>query len=99
MRVIAIKTLREFWQQSRYSDAEYPLKAWYMEVKKAVWKTTQDIKDKYRNASFLKDNRVVFNIHGNKYRLVVHINYEYQLVRIKFVGTHKEYDAIDAEKI
>lgn len=99
MRVIAIKVLREFWEQSRYSDSANALKAWYAEAKKATWETAQDIKDKYRNASFIRDNRVIFNIHGNKYRLVAHINYAYQIVRIKFIGTHKQYDEIDAENI
>lgn len=99
MRVIAIKMLREFWLQARYSDSENALKAWYTEAKCAHWKTTQDIKSKYRNASFLSDNRVVFNIHGNKYRLIVHINYPYQIVYVKFIGTHKQYDEIDAETI
>jgi mRNA interferase HigB len=99
MRVIAIKMLREFWQQPRFSDAENPLRAWYREAKGASWKTTKDVKDKYRNASFLGDNRVVFNIHGNKYRLVVHINYSYQIVNIKFIGTHRQYDEIDTVNI
>ena len=99
MRVIARRILREFWEQNKYSDSENPLKAWYKETEKAVWKNTQDIKKQYRNASFVADNRVVFNIHGNKYRLVVHINYGYGVVRIKFIGTHKQYDEIDAERI
>lgn len=99
MRVIAIKMLREFWEKPQYSDSKNALKAWYIEVKKTSWKTTQDVKDKYRNASFIADNRVVFNIHGNKYRLVTHINYAYHIVRVKFIGTHKQYDEIDAESI
>lgn len=99
MRVISIKMLRAFWEQSKYSSSKTALSAWFTEAKHADWKTTQDIKDKYRNATFLADNRVVFNIHGNKYRLVVHINYAYQIVYIKFIGTHKQYDAIDAETI
>lgn len=99
MRVIAIKILRGFWQCPKYSDSENSLRAWYVEAKNAKWKTTQDIKDKYRNASFVANNRVVFNIHGNKYRLVVHISYIYQIVYIKFIGTHKQYDEIKAESI
>ena len=99
MRVIAIKILREFWEQPKYSDSEMALKAWYTEAKHAHWKTTQDIKSKYRNASFLSDNRVIFNIHGNKYRLVTHINYPYEIVYVKFIGTHKQYDQINAETI
>lgn len=80
-------------------DSENALKAWYTEAKRAVWKAPNEIKDKYRNASFLADNRVVFNIHGNKYRLVVHINYAYQIVYVKFIGTHRQYDEIDARII
>lgn len=99
MRVIAIKMLRDFWEHPKYSDSENPLRAWYTEAKKERWRTTQDIKNKYRNASFLGDNRVVFNIHGNKYRLVVHINYVLQIIFIKFIGTHAQYDKIDAESI
>lgn len=99
MRVIAIKMLREFWEQSRYADSENALKAWYYEARKAVWNTTQDIKDRYRNASFVGDNRVVFNIHGNKYRLVVHVHFLRGIVRIKFVGTHRQYDEINVETI
>lgn len=97
MRVIAIKMLRDFWE--KYQDAENPLKAWYQEAKQATWKSPQDIKNMYRNASFLGDNRVVFNIHGNKYRLVTHMNYRIKIVFIKFIGTHTQYDKIDAEKI
>jgi len=88
MRVIAIKMLKEFWKKPRYSDSEPALSAWYIEAKHVTWNTPQDIKDKYRNASFLSDNRVVFNIHGNKYRLVAHINYTYKIVYIKFIRTH-----------
>jgi mRNA interferase HigB len=99
MRVIAIKILREFWQEPKHADSENALRAWFTEAKNASWKTTKDIKEKYRNASFLADNRVVFNIHGNKYRLVVHINYPYKIVYVKFIGTHKQYDEIDAEII
>ena len=99
MRVIARKALREFWAQPSYADSEKSLSAWYAEAKQAKWKKPQDIKDKYRDASFLGDNRVVFNIGGNKYRLVIHVNYSYAIVRIKFIGTHKQYDQIDAEKI
>lgn len=99
MRVIAKKMLREFWQEPRYADSENALCAWYAEANHAKWNTPQDIKGMYRDASFIGDNRVVFNIAGNKYRLVVHINYAYHIVRVKFVGTHKQYDKIDAEKI
>jgi len=99
MRVIAIKRLKDFWEQPKYSDSEQMLKAWYIEAKHANWGTPQDIKDRYRTASFLMDNRVVFNIHGNKYRLIIHVNYRCQTVYIRYIGTHKQYDAIDARTI
>ncbi len=99
MRVIAKRTLRQFWEQSRYADAEQPLKAWHAEARKASWTSPQDIKAQYRNASFLQGNRVVFNIAGNKYRLVVKANYPFGIVYVRFVGTHRQYDAIDAESI
>lgn len=95
MRIISRAALRKFWENPKYKDAEQPLKAWYDEVKQAVWKSTQDIKAKYRHASFVANNRVVFNIHGNKYRLVVAVRYDIGIVFIRFVGTHKQYDEID----
>ena len=79
--------------------AEQPLKAWYREASQAVWKTPEDIKSRYRHASFLKGNRVVFNIGGNKFRLIVRANYEFRVLYIRFVGTHFEYDRIDPEQI
>jgi mRNA interferase HigB len=97
MRVIAVSTLRAFWV--RYPDAEQPLKAWYEEAKSAAWTQPAEIKAQYRNASVLKNRRVVFNIKGNDYRLIVAVAYRLQIVYVKFVGTHKEYDAVDAETI
>ncbi len=97
MRVIARKTLREFWES--HIDARQQLQAWYADVKHAVWKKPSDIKEVYRNASFIANNRVVFNIKGNKYRLVVVIQYEHSIVYIRFVGTHREYDKIDVATI
>lgn len=97
MHVISIKKLRNYWLRDRGAEGE--LKAWYAEAKNAKWKTPSDVKAKYRNASILKAGRVVFNISGNKYRLVVRINYSYNVVYIRFIGTHKEYDKIDAENI
>jgi mRNA interferase HigB len=97
LRVIAKKILREFWQ--KHADCEQQLKSWFQEVSKAKWKNTKDIKKEYSTASFLVDNRVVFNIKGNQYRLIVKINYDYQMVWIRFIGTHVEYDKIDATKI
>lgn len=99
MRVIAIKALKEFWEQSIYADSEQPLKSWFKEAKQADWSTPADIKSQYGDASILKNSRVVFNIHGNKYRVVVKINYPYRVVYIRFIGTHKQYDHIDSETI
>jgi mRNA interferase HigB len=96
MRIIAKRTLREFWL--RYPDAEEPLLAWYREVEKEDWNKPSQVKDKYRSASFVRD-RVVFNIKGNDYRLVVKINYPYRVVYVRFVGTHGEYDEIDVEEV
>ena len=97
MRVIAKKILRDFW--IKHADCEQQLKAWFLEASKSQWKKTSDIKKEYPSASFLHDNRVVFNIKGNNYRLIVRINYDYQMVWIRFIGTHAEYDKIDANKI
>jgi mRNA interferase HigB len=97
MRIIALKTLRVFWK--RHPDAQQALQAWYHDAKRASWKTPQDIKAIYRNASILENNRVVFNIKGNRYRLVVAVQYQYSLVYIRFVGTHPEYDRIDAATV
>lgn len=97
MRVIAASTLRQFWE--KYPDAEQPLKAWFDEASKAVWLQPSDIKAQYRNASVLKNRRVVFNIKGNDYRLIVAIAYKLSIVYIKFIGTHAEYDKIDAETV
>ena len=97
MRVIAKSTLREFWE--RFPDAEEALKTWYAEANAAAWQNPAEIKEKYRSASIIKDSRVVFNICGNKYRLVVKIRYKNLIVLIRFIGTHKEYDTIDVEVI
>ncbi|MEW5885525.1 MAG: type II toxin-antitoxin system HigB family toxin [Pseudomonadota bacterium] len=97
MRVIAVSTLRAFWE--RHPDAEQPLKAWYEEATSATWSQPADIKAQYRSASVLKNRRVVCNINGNDYRLIVAVAYKLQIVYLKFVGTHKEYDAVDAATI
>ena len=99
MRVIAISTLKAFWEQSQHHGAEQPLKAWFEEARLATWQQPADIKAQYGNASILKNRRVVFNIKGNEYRLVVAVSYKLQLVFVKFVGTHKQYDLIDAETV
>ncbi|MBZ0254838.1 type II toxin-antitoxin system HigB family toxin [bacterium] len=97
MRIIARKTLREFWL--RHRQAEQPLKSWFQFVSAASWSSPNNVKCVYHNASFLEDNRVCFNISGNKYRLIVKINYSYKIVYIRFIGTHKDYDLIDANTI
>ena len=97
MRVIAKKILRDFWES--HSDCEQQLKAWYQETSKAEWLGPKQVKLDYPSASFLTDNRVVFNIKGNHYRLIVRINYDYQMVWIRFIGTHAEYDKINAKTI
>jgi mRNA interferase HigB len=97
VRVIAVSTLRSFWE--RHPAAEQPLKAWYEEASNANWTQPADIKLHYRSASVLKNRRVVFNIKGNDYRLIVAIAYRLQVVYVKFVGTHQEYDAVDAQTV
>lgn len=100
MRIIAVSTLKAFWTaKPEYQDAEAPTMAWYREAVKANWSAPEDVKQQFRNASILKDGRVVFNIAGNKYRLVVWINYHYKVLYIRFIGTHKQYDQIDAQTI
>ena len=97
MRVISKKILREFWE--KHSDSEQQLKSWFQETSNAEWNSPNDIKIEYPSANILSNNRVVFNIKGNKYRLIVRINYDYKMAWIRFVGTHAEYDKIDANKI
>ena len=97
MKIISVKTLRDFWAKN--PDAEQPLKAWVDEATKADWKNPAEIKEQYRTASILKNRRVVFNIKGNDYRLIVAIAYQRGWMFVKFIGTHKEYDAIEADTI
>jgi mRNA interferase HigB len=97
MRVIAKKILREFWEKQ--NDSQEQLKTWYKEASRAVWSTPNDVKSEYPKASILKSGRAVFNICGNKYRLIVQINYSRGWVFIRFIGTHSEYDKLDANKI
>lgn len=99
MRIIAFRTLREFFGKPKYSDAEASLRAWYHDAKAADWKSSNELKKQYKNASVIGDGRVVFNIKGNAYRLVVAVDYEFQVIFIRFIGTHEEYDVIDAKKI
>jgi mRNA interferase HigB len=97
MRVIAISTLREFWE--KHPQSETPLRSWYADVCHADWRTPADIKATHRNASFVGSNRVIFNIKGNDYRLIVAVHYNRGMLYIRFVGTHAEYDAINAGKV
>jgi mRNA interferase HigB len=97
MRIISRRILREFWE--KHPDAKLPLQTWYHDVEHATWDSPADIKAVYRNASFLANNRVVFNIKGNHYRIIVLVVYRHGLVYIRFVGTHEEYDRIDAVTI
>lgn len=96
-RIIAKKTLREFWE--KHSDSEQYLKTWYETAKTSTWSSSNDIKNTYINASILKDSRGVFNIKGNSYRLIVKFNYDRHWAFIRFVGTHAEYDKIDSDTI
>jgi mRNA interferase HigB len=97
VRIIARATLRDFWEVN--ADAGQPLKAWFREVKGADWNSPHEAKAFYGNASVIGNNRIVFNIAGNKYRLVVKFNYTYRIGYIRFIGTHARYDEIDAESI
>ncbi|MGE5944351.1 MAG: type II toxin-antitoxin system HigB family toxin [Flavobacteriales bacterium] len=97
MRVIAKKILRDFWEV--HPDCEQQLKSWFKETCKADWKNPNEIKAQYPSASILNDHRIVFNIKGNNYRLIVKINFEYEMVWIRFIGTHVEYDKINANTI
>ena len=100
MRIIAVSTLKAFWENSpARADAREALLSWYRFALRADWTSPADVKADLRSASVLRDGRVIFNIAGNKYRLVVWINYPYRIVYIRFVGTHKQYDAIDLQTI
>jgi mRNA interferase HigB len=97
MRVVSKARLRDFW--TRFPDAEEPLLAWYREAEDADWDSPAAVKAQYRSASFPGGNRVVFNIKGNDYRLVVSINYPYRMIYIRWVGTHQAYDRIDVTEV
>jgi len=97
MRVIARKTLATFWSQ--HADAEGPLRAWFAEATKATWLTTADIKERYAKASVIDGERIVFDIGGNKYRLVTKVWFNGRTIWVKFIGTHSEYDKIDVTKL
>ena len=97
MRIISKRVLRDFWL--KHADSEQQLKSWYRETEKAQWNNINDLKTEYPNAIILKENRIVFNIKGNNYRLIVKFNFEYQISWIRFIGTHAEYDKINANEI
>ncbi|HXO03157.1 MAG TPA: type II toxin-antitoxin system HigB family toxin [Stellaceae bacterium] len=94
MQIIALWALKLFWQQQ--AQAETPLRTWYTMVSNAVWTGPADVKQQFGGAvDFVADNRIIFDIGGNKYRLIVRVSYEYKAVQVKFIGTHAEYDKID----
>ena len=97
MRIISKKPLREFWE--KHNEAKDPLQAWYEDALRSEWRTPQDVKQRYGNVSIIADNRLIFNIKGNDYRLVVKVHYDRRQIYIRFVGTHREYDVINAETI
>src|SRR5438105_9210848 len=98
MRIISRRTLRLFWEKREYADAEQPLKAWFREASNADWASPVQIKAAFGTASIIANNRVVFNIAGNKYRLVVRVNYPYRVMYVRFVGTHAQYDRFNVEE-
>lgn len=98
MRIIALKTLKDHWRKPGRQDSEQPLKAWHAVVSNADWAGPGDVRAQYRHASFVGE-RVIFNVAGNKYRIVAWINYPFRTVYVRFVGTHAEYDAVDVETI
>jgi len=100
MRIITLSTLKAFWQEnSTYADVIEPTLVWYRHTLKADWSTPTEVKQDFGHASILKDGRVVFNIAGKKYRLIVRINYAYRIVYIRFIGTHEQYDKINAQTV
>jgi len=99
MRIISRKTLRLFWEKPEYADVEQSLKAWFREASHADWTSPAAIKAAFGTASIVANNRVVFNIGGNKYRLVVKVNYPYRVMYVRFIGTHAQYDRINVEEV
>lgn len=99
VRVVALSTLRNFWSRPGRADAREPLRSWHAVAASATWHAPAEVKAQFGNASILANNRVVFNIAGNKYRLIVAIAYRMQVVYVKFVGTHAEYDKVDATTV
>lgn len=99
MRVIAKSTLKKFWERPGHGDARGALESWYEETLKASWSSPQAVKDQYATASICGNNRVVFNIGGNKYRLVVEMQYQAGIAWVKFIGTHAQYDHVNVETV
>jgi mRNA interferase HigB len=97
MKIFSLKTLKYFWEE--HANSEQSLKTWFYEAKRAKWKNFAEVKARYPSASLLRDNRIVFNIKGNSYRLIVKVNFAYEKMWIRFVGTHAEYDKIDANSV
>ncbi len=97
MRIVAKRTLREFWRL--HAGAELPLNTWYAHAKAAKWRDPADVRDTFRTADFVANNRVIFDIGGNKFRLIGKVNYRRGVIFIRFVGTHKDYDRIDPETV
>ena len=98
MQIIAQRTLRQFWE--RQPQAEGPIRTWYAVVSKADWKNPADVKARFGpTVDFIADNRLIFDLGGNKYRLIVHVAYPFQRVLVKFIGTHAEYDKINPETV
>ena len=99
MRIIAVSTLKLFWGQPAYRDAEQPLRTWVTVTKAARWQSPAEVKETFNSADILKSGRMIFDIGGNKYRLVTQINFAHYVVYVRFVGTHRQYDKIDAQTI
>jgi len=97
MNVVSKRTLVQFYE--KHPSVKIALEVWHADVRKSEWESPEQIKQIYSSASFLQDNRVVFNIKGNEYRLIVHVDYKRKIVRIKFIGTHSEYDKINAKEV
>ena len=97
MRIIALSTLRDFWR--KHASAEVPLRNWYAEASRASWRSPADVKQAHRSASFVAGDRVVFNIKGNDYRLIVAMRYRSQIMYVRFVGTHADYDQVEAATV
>src|ERR1043165_5654443 len=99
IRIISRRTLREFWNKREHADAEQSLRAWFREASNADWSSPAAIRASFGTASIVGNNRVVFNICGNKYRLVVSVNYPYRVMYIRFIGTHTQYAKINVEEV